>query len=72
MDFGCKVIEDAYDAARENAIKDRDGRPLMNGVRVRLVKKETIQREAEANRIKALREKGIIPKSNTLPFYPFE
>lgn len=70
-DFGCKVVEDAYDAARKNSLKDRDGVPMMNGVRVRLVRKETIEREADFNRTKALKEAGALPITHSLSFYPY-
>jgi hypothetical protein len=64
-------MEDAYDAARENASKDEDGVPKMNGVRIRLVPRETAQRVAAERRRKELEEKGLTPPRYNLPFYPF-
>lgn len=73
LDPGCKAIEDAYDAARENAPKDSHGHPITNGIRVRLrswdeVQSEKVQARAEETRKQKQERKEPSFRS---PFYPF-
>lgn len=72
LDPGCKVIHDAYDAEKENR-KDQDGHSNMNGVKVKLVSKETRMKEVAQRREKAKKESGEWEgkERQRIPFYPF-